>query len=398
MAGAVVTGAMNPGAGATAKRAEVVFSVAGPADEAELRALLRATPMAGAVRLRFEREPDYFAGGNDDGAGDTTIIARQAGRVVCLGRCSRRTVYVNGIRRESGYLGELRLLPNTPRGLAVLQAGYAFFDRLEAARADGAAGFYFTSVATTNRRARAVLAGGRLGLPEYQPLAELVTVAWPVSTGRTWGEGRLVAAVAGIGTVAGLETVDAGELTEFLDQQARRYALAMPWTAASWPTLRRQGLGPEHFCVVRRAGRIVAAAGIWDQSGWRQTVVDGYVGVTARIRPLINGLAWLAGRPGLPAAGARLKQASVHPLAVVADANAAEVGALLHALEKRAAALGVEWLVASLAAEDPLRAVLQRRRGAREYLTQLYAVNLPGSVGMALDLDGQPVRPEAGRL
>jgi hypothetical protein len=376
---------MTSGARATARDAAAVFSVASPADEAELRALLRATPMAGAIRLRFEREPDYFAGGNDD-VGDTTIIARQAGRVVCLGRCSRRTVYVNGVRRVAGYLGELRLLPNTRRGLAVLRAGYAFFARLEAARADGAAAFYFTSVATTNRRARVVLAGGRLGLPEYQPLAELVTVAWPVPSKRARGEG------------AGADLADSGELREFLDQQARRYALAMPWDSRSWERLRRQGLGPEHFCVVRRAGRIVAAAGVWDQSEWRQTVVDGYAGVTARIRPLLNGVAWLAGRPGWPAAGARLQQACVHPLAVAAEASAPDVAALLHALERRAAELGVEWLVASLAVEDPLRPVLQRRRGARDYPTTLYAVNLAGGTGMLVNLGGQTVRPEAGRL
>lgn len=382
---------MTSGARATARDAAAVFSVAGPADEAELRALLRATPMAGAIRLRFEREPDYFAGGNDD-VGDTTIIARQAGRVVCLGRCSRRTVYVNGVRRVAGYLGELRLLPNTRRGLAVLRAGYAFFARLEAARADGAAEFYFTSVATANRRARVVLAGGRLGLPEYQPLAELVTVAWPVPV--RWARG----AGADAGEGGDTDSAGTGELTEFLDQQARRYALAMPWDAGSWERLRQQGLGPEHFCVVRRAGRIVAAAGVWDQSEWRQTVVDGYSGVTARIRPLINGVAWLAGRPGLPAEGARLPQASVHPLAVAADASAPEVAAMLHALERRAAELGVEWLVASLASEDPLRPVLQRRRGARDYPTNLYAVNLAEGTGKPVDLGGQRVRPEAGRL
>ena len=187
MAGAAVTRELNARAGETRERSDaqavnmgVEFAVATRADEAELRALLRTTPMAGAVSLRFEREPDYFAGEGAAGGRDVTILARRGGRVVCMGRCSRRAVYVNGRRCEAGYLGELRLAPGTRGGLAVLRAGYAFSARLEAERP---AEFYFTSVAVSNERARGVLESGRLGLPKYEALAELVTVAWPVRRG-----------------------------------------------------------------------------------------------------------------------------------------------------------------------------------------------------------------------
>jgi hypothetical protein len=366
--------------GADARAAGVEFAVATRADEAELRALLRATPTPGAVSLRFEREPDYFAGENVGGARDTTIVARRGGRVVCMGRCSRREVYVGGRRCEAGYLGELRLAPDTPNGLAVLRAGYAFFARIEA---ENPAEFYFTSMAQSNVRARAVLESGRVGLPKYEPLADLITVAWPVPMR---------------GVPRNEELADAEELAVYLDAQAKRHALTMTWDATRWAELKRHGLGVEDFCVVRRDGRIVAAAGVWDQSEWRQTVVAGYGGATGRMRPLINGLARLAGRPGLPPAGGRLRQACVHPLAVSAEATA-DVGAeLLTALERRARAKGVEWLVASVGADDALRGLLGRRAGAREYATRLSAVRLHGRESEPTDLRGQIVRPEAGLL
>lgn len=374
------------------RAADVEFAVAKLADEAELRALLRATPTrGGAVSLGFEREPDYLKGEGVAGANDTTIVARRGGRVVCMGRCSRRTMYVGGERRVAGYLGELRLAPDTRGGLAVLCAGYGFFARHEATRAEGPADFYFTSVATGNARARAVLENGRrIGLPEYAARAELVTVAWPV---RREARGSAMEASAG-----GMEEAREA-LYGFLDTEARRHALAMPWAAETWAALGAGGLGLEDFCVVRRAGRIVAAGGVWDQAAWRQTVVAGYAGALRWARGWVNAGAWLAGRPGLPAVGERLRQACVHPLAVAKDAKGAEVDELLLKLEACAARRGVEWLVASVAAKDRLRAVLARRAGAREYATRLYEVRLPGlTTRGGFELRGQAVRPEAGLL
>jgi hypothetical protein len=188
------------------------FAVAGRADEADLRALLRATPTTGRVSLAFTREPDYFAGAGAGGATDTTVLARWDGRAVCMGRCSRRALYLGGELRDMGYLSELRLAPGTPRGIGVLREGFAFFAAGEAAHP---AECYFTSVATTNRRARTVLESGRLGLPAYVPWADLRTLAWPVTS----------AAAGRTGTEALPPT---GELTQFLDREARRHDLSTP--------------------------------------------------------------------------------------------------------------------------------------------------------------------------
>jgi hypothetical protein len=378
MAGNAVAGELTS---AATRTTDVEFAVATRADEAELRALLRETPTPGAVSLCFEREPDYFAGENVAGARDTTIVARRQGRVVCMGRCSRRAVYVNGRRCEAGYLGELRLAPGTTQGLAVLRAGYAFFARLEAEA--GPAEFYFTSVAQSNTRARAVLASGRLGLPKYEALADLTTVAWPVPT---------------CGVRQNEAPVEADELTAFWDAQAKRHALTMPWDAAIRAGLSRHGLNAADLCMVLRDGRIVAAGGVWDQTALRQTVVAGYGGVLGWLRPLINGVSRLTGRPGLPAVGERLRQASVHPLAVEQGAAPSVMDELLEKLERRAKERGVEWLVASVAAEDALRPVLARRSGAREYATRLYVVTLPGMAKSPVELKSQIVRPEAGLL
>ena len=363
------------------RRGTFRFAGATRADEAELRAFLRNTPTPGGVRLAAAREPDYFAGEGAGEAADTTIIARLDGRVVCMGRCSRRKMYAGGSLREVGYLGELRLAPGTPRGLEALREGYAFFAELERARPAEA---YFTCVATQNHRARLVLEGGRLGLPRYHPVAELRTLAWPVPQRATL-------------KASPDEVVDAGELVAFLDGEARRRALTTPWNEASLRSLGRHGLHLEDFCVVRASGRIVAAAALWDQSAWRQTLVAGYSGGLRAARPWINLALRLAGRANLPPAGGELRQASLHGLSVATGAEGC-LAELCARLEARARRRGVAWLVASLDARDErVRAALPKRLGAQVYSTRLHAVRFPDFDEVILRGD-EWVRPEAGWL
>ena len=381
MAGTAVAGELS---GARARGGPAVgfrFAVATRADDAELRAFLRDMPTPGGVSLAATREPDYFAGEGAGGAKDTTIIARLDGRLVCMGRCSRRKMYAGGSLREVGYLGELRLAPGTPRGLEALRQGYAFFTELERAYPADA---YFTCVANKNIRARSVLEGGRLGLPDYRPAAELRTLAWPAPRRARRLEGPDV-------------TVELGELIAFLDAQARRRALTTPWSAASVGDLGRHGLRAEDFRVVRESGRIVAAAALWDQSAWRQTVVAGYARGPRLARPWINLALRLAGRAGLPPPGGVLRRACVHGLAVAegAERRLPELCARLEATARRR---GVAWLVVTLDARDEgLRAALPKRVGAQVYATRLHLVGLPGFPEAAWSGD-ELVRPEAGWL
>jgi hypothetical protein len=356
MAGAAADRELMPPAAAT-----VSFSVAKRSDEAELRAFLRDHPTPGAVSLSFEREPDYFRGEGVAGADDVNIVARREGRIVCMGRCTRRELYIEGRRRCVGYLSALRLAPGTPGGPGVLRAGYRFFAEMEAARP---ADFYFTSVATTNLRARRVLESGRIGLPVYRPLRELVTVASPVRRNARR-------------TSDADEVVSESELASCLDASARMHDLAMTWDERMWAQLREHGLESGDFVAVRRDGRLVAVAGLWKQSAWRQTVVRGYTGPLTWARPLVSAGLSLGGWPRLPTPGEILNQACVHPLACC-DGDPRVLAELWEKLERSATARGIDWLVTALPRSAPEWRVIGKSFAARRYATQLYEVILPG--------------------
>jgi len=355
------------------------YARATTSDDAALRGLLSETPMAGAVRLGFRREPDYFAGENLLGGADHTILARQRGRVLCMGRCSRRTVWWNGEPRRVGYLGELRLASDATGAGEILREGYRFFRELEA---EDPAEIYFSSIAADNQRGRRVLeAGHRLGLPRYRWLAELVTAAVPVPR-----ESR--GAGVGIGATR-------AELTDVLNRHGRSGQLGLIWDSTGWEALARHGLTERDFLVVRRAGKVVASGAIWDQRAFRQTVIHGYSGALRWARPAVNALAALRGRPGWPRAGEVLAQASVLGLAWE---NAAALRQLWPALCERATAGGLGWLVVTGDGGDGRWREALGIIGGREYRTRLYTVSWRDFPTTELAPDGRSFCPEVSLL
>ena len=90
---------------------EIIFELATPEDDAELRSLLRENPFPGKMLVSLEREPDYFVGARVEGPFHQTIVTRDQsrGEIIGMGTRSIRDVYLNGTVQSVGYLGQLRV-------------------------------------------------------------------------------------------------------------------------------------------------------------------------------------------------------------------------------------------------------------------------------------------------
>lgn len=359
------------------------FALATPPDDAALRALLRHTVMPGAVRVAFTREPSYFAGEGLGGATDYTLAHRTEGALDGVARLSVHVLYRNGIACRAGYLGELRVDSRSRRGARLLRDGYALLRQYVAAeRLDGC----FTSIAHDNARARRVLEhGGRLGLPAYVPIADLVTLVARVP--------RRAPGSAPVETDAASNDHDA--LTTYLDRRARLAQLTLTWNAGRWPALARHGLEMRHFRVIREQRRIVGAGAVWDQRAFRQVRVMGYSGVLRALRPIVSGLACVGAGLPLPPPGSILAQGMI-TAASVDDSR--HWPALLRALLSDAAARGLHWVTIAREASDPELPLLRRLLRAREYHTRLYHVRWPDLPAWTDAWHGTPCRPEVGVL
>jgi hypothetical protein len=364
------------------RAARVPFAIATPADDAEIRGLLRENPMPGRIALTLEREPDYFADAGLPGTEKHTVIASENNRVVCAGSCAIRERFINGEPRRVGYLGGLRLDARATGRFDILRRGYEFFRELQT---DAPADYYFTSIAADNAPARKFLERGLAGMPAYEFVGEFVTALLPA--------GRPPPSCA----APGAGTLDSGELLNCLNDNGRHYQFAERWTAQELAALPALGLQAENFHCVRSGGRITAAAALWDQRVFKQTVIRGYAPWLALARPAVNVAARILGTPRLPAVGSTLAHAFVSHLAVDPEESGA-LAALIAPLRKFAAGRGIEFLTVGFAANDSRLASLRRNFRCREYRSRIYVVRWPGLGGSAQELDGRCLGPEVALL
>jgi len=357
-----------------------VFSQATAADDEEIRALLRAVPMHGALQIGFSREPSYFACHAPAGIAEQSLLGRRDGRLISVGAWSVRDVWMRGEVSRVGYLQGLRMAQGTAGSMRVLREGYA---ALSGQVAKLPVAGWFTSVDAANARARRIFESRASGLPRYRRIAGYRTRVVGI---RRRGE---------VGNVESAETRE--ELTEFLQREGARHELALTWNDRRWEALVRCGFSLSDVAVVRRRGRIVAAAGVWDQRDWKQIVVHRYPDWLRRISALTGVVASCMGRPRLPMEGAVVPMAPVFPFAV-AEGSLHVIPELWRGVERIARRCGVEWLALGLDEVDPLWESGVLPRIGIDYRTVLYQVSGMGFLkGEGFPANGI-FRPECATL
>jgi hypothetical protein len=367
----------------------VTMALAGPADEPALRRLLRETPIAGALSLSFEREPDLCHAAAVEGDRHRLVAGRDdEGRIVGMAARTVREVWVNGAPARVGYLGQLRAAGEWRGRIRALREGFAL---LAADRREAELPFDLTSVVLDNAPARRLLEAGVAGFPTYRPLGELVTLAFvPRPERARRGPGLALER----GTPERLP-----EIAALLQAEGarRQFAEVVTGDRLACPA-RSRGLSPSDFQLVTSGGRLVGCAAVWDQRAFKQTVVRGYARHLALARPLLGWAGPALGLPRLPPVGAPLAAAFLAFVAVPGD-DPAVLDALLGAALADARTRGLDQLLFARAAGDPLLPAARRWRHLA-YRSMLYAVHAPGGPGgaAAATLDGRPLGPEVATL
>ena len=264
--------------------------------EKQLRKLLRDTFMPGWVRLAFGREPDFFQAVSVQGKLNQVIIAMEQNRVVGMGCRSVKPVWVGGKKMNLGYLGGLRLSPEVRR-TGLLARGYGALRRLHE---KCPVPVYMTTIIEDNTEARGLLTSGRAGLPHYLDQGRYITYA--INLNRHRGKYSSPIEIRR-GDDASLDAI-----VSFVNDQGGRNRQFYPvLEAADFGTEYLRGLGPADFRVALNGGdEIIGVAAVWDQSAFKQNIVQGYRPPIGMLRPVINGGLRVAGFRPLPARGQAL--------------------------------------------------------------------------------------------
>jgi hypothetical protein len=348
-------------------------------DDKAIRSLLRREPMPGRIQVTFEREPDFWLGCNITDEDCQALVARDAEseQVVGLACRSSRRVFVNGIVKRVGYLGQLRI-DSRFRGQWLVSRGFARLRQLHEADPLPA---YLASIVEGNKEASGVLIEHpRRGFPLFHAVADFRTLAILVNRPRTALRNELKISVARLDE---LDTV-----ARFLNVHGANRQFAPYWTEGLLARMRPFGLCAEDFRIARRGDRIAGVAALWDQSAFKQTVVHKYSGWLKFAAPLYNRASPLLGRNKLPRPGEKILSAYASPFCLVDDEP--DVGsALLREIYNLAHSRGLQTLLIGLDARDPMLSVA-RDYNHLVYPSRIYLAEWPDGESIHEQLDGRP--------
>src|SRR5215831_7169780 len=321
----------------------VKVDLAGPADDAAIRLLMRRQPMPGSVAVTFEREPDFFLGCAVTGEDSRVLVARsETGEVVGVACRSQRNVFVNGREQRLGYLGQLRI-DERFRGRWLVSRGFSLLRELHPSSGIHA---YLACIVDGNPEATGVLVNKRRRIsPEFHPVSNYCTLALDVHRAKP-----------PLSCEARIYSADPSELAEvarFLGDHGRRRQFFPVWKEGALRALASFGLRAQDILLARRSAQIAGAMALWDQSAYKQTVVKEYSGWLKTISPLWNRSAPMFGRAPLPRAGEALRSAYA-ALVCVAEDDDAVFASLLRETYRLAHARRFSYLMLGLDARDPL--------------------------------------------
>ena len=363
--------------------------LATPADDAAIRGLLRRQPMPGAIRLGYEREPDFSLGCCVTGDDFQVVVARNAGEGEIVGVACRsaRRLYLNGREQRLGYLGQLRIDPHFQRRWLVSR-GFALLKQLDDRDPVPA---YLAAIIDGNREATGVLVQSQRKLfPTFRPAADLSTLAIPLHRPKP-------AVLDGLDISPAKES-QLGDLARFLQARGRARQFFPVWTEDAIRSLRSLGLGLDDLQIARHIPNqeIAGVAGLWDQSAYKQMIVRGYSGWMRAVAPFYNLSAPWLGRPALPRPGAELRSAYGAFLCIAND-DVNVFRALLRQLYSVARARKFEYLLIGLDERDPLLRVA-REYSHVPYRSRLYLAEWPNGGHLHEQLDQRPAYVDIATL
>ena len=336
--------------------------------------------------MTFEREPGYFLGASVMGDRCTTIVAEESDNgalagTACIARAER---YVRGLPTDVGYIGQMRVAPKYQGYMLPLRGLLALEKTLSADLPD----LFFTVIPNENRTARAIFSGNvRRSFPVLTEVAQLMTVGIDAN--------RTRAAPSGVVKKATREKLP--RIIAFLQEEGQRREFFPKYRTADFTGgARVRGFSPSGFFVVEEHGRILGVAGLWNQSSYKQSVVQGYSGWLRVMKPIYNAFAPLLSLSRLPQRGDHIRSAYLSFLAVKDD-DPGILSALIDAACTEARQLDLDFVILGLSENDPQLGTA-RRYSHISYRSTLYAFSLKGGLSEAAVDPDRPCCPEAATL
>ena len=352
------------------------IDLATPADDLELRQLLRRNRIPGPISVTFEREPSFFDSCHVRGDYFQVGVGRdrRTGKIIGLGTRSIASAFVNGNPTPVGYLADLRLEPEY-RGGTLIARGYRFLRYLHE---DGRTKLYTTMIFAGNHAALRTIASGRAGLPQYHDMGVIHSPGINIRRTRP-----IICANCEI--LRGSEEL-LPEIVECLNRNNARRQFA-PLHEVVMFKKRWREFRAENFFIAVRGSRLIGILGCWDQTSFKQTRIAGYTPPLRWLVPATNALRPLIGAARLPKPGEEVPYFYIGFIAVDGD-DLRVFGALLRYAYNHAVGSRYVHAILALHERDPLLPVL-REYSLTAFSGRLFCVTFDDGESLFRNLDGR---------
>jgi len=329
----------------TEGRRPIEIRQASEADNDELIALTRMTPMDGAIPLRIDREPDFFALLRLRGK-SKVYVAVQGSQVIGCISAALRTAYISGVPEPIAYIGDMKVHPSFSGSLVAVR----LIKALEADLRFNGIDLCFCVAADGNHRVMPLFEG-RLGMPRW------------VRLGRFLVNGLIPSPFTSHSKHYSIDTAQVADMpaiTSLLDRfhRTRQFApqLGEDEIAQNLSNNSRDLL-PRTF-VARTAQRVVATLTLCDTASVKRNVL---LNAPASLRAALALLRVVAAPfPGfhVPRMGQALRLLTAR-YAACEDGHQPALKALLSLARTEAFRQGFSFLMLGLHESDPLRSLVR---------------------------------------
>ena len=313
------------------------FELASARDSAGILAVLEKSSAKGPARIIYTRRPDAYASYQREAPDARIFVWRNGRRVVGVVASLTRDYHIGNQVMKGTYIGGLKKDPDERTRLDLASA----FETV----ADTGADFVYCSVVAANLSIVRAFETGQRVPASVRALGGMTTMLLKSGGHGCVQPGRVFRRA---------EESDEPQLSEFYDRLAGTaglFPVGIPWQ-------RNTGLDLGHFYVVTtHEGQVVAAGALWDQTDYRQYIVDTYSPPLQLARAL-NRAASSLGYPNLP----RPKTVVAMPMACFLLAEPGEEEPLVAGLIRQSKSLGYAQVIAGHAHASPFHAVLSTRR------------------------------------
>ena len=276
-----------------------IFELATPEDSTELLEILEETSFTGNISLLYTRRPDAYHSFMREGPHVDIVVCRdlRQQKIAGFGACALRKLFINGQPETVGYLFGLRMRREYMRRFPLLHKGYAMMRTLHQKKS---VVFYMTTILNDNHDAQRLLEKRRPSMPAYIPCGFYRGYALRTRRSRKQANSQTY-------QFSQATSEDFSEVLDFLRHQGATLQFFPMLDAADFQSGALPGLTREHFYCLRSANsEILAAGALWDQTSYKQYIVQGYRGIFKLLRPVSRLLPHI-GIPQLPEPGSVLK-------------------------------------------------------------------------------------------